>query len=1435
VRLFNTRLAAVLLVIIAVLSVGVYYLHAYQVLRNAYVFQVEAEKAEQRAAEAAKEKNLAAEHNAYQEAIVNLFWYTRLVPNDVDVLEKLGMLLCEKMHDIKSFGQAYNLFDRVLRLDPERMKVRRRFVDMAMSPAGRSYRTAKEHLEQYLLKEYPKDAALWEQLGACNVEMSEFDTAKANFLKAIELDPKQIGAYARLAVVLRRHFSRDEEADRWMKKLVEVNPKSAGAHHLRGSYLRINGAEDDALKEAQLALQLAPDNRDTLLLASQCYLEKANYPKARECIAKGIKLYPNNVDFYVTMADVELRSGNRDKALEALQQGIKITDRNPQLLWSMANLLVDQNRLKEAEGLVKELRGTQYPRQLVDYLAARIAFRQGNWLAARQGFEAVRGGLSQWPRLVKQTDVWIGQCYGHLGNPDQQLKAFRRALTVDPLYPEARAGITGALANSGNFDEALKEFAQLRNVNTAGMVAIARIVLLQTLRVPPAERNWDRMKIVLDQVEKTSPTNTDVPVLRAEMFVAQDRPAEAEKALRDALQKNPKATNLKAVSIALAERQKNWAQAESMLADWRKTDGDTVELRLAQSQYLARREGKKAIADVRKLADNTGAFTDAQRLQLWDGLMAAAVQLDDIEQAKRLGRQMAEKDPQNVQVRYLLFEQALHAENQADVDWALQEIRRVAGQSEYWHYAQAVRLTMKAKDQKGSSTPVLDEALQHLATAHEQRPTWGRIPLLMAGIYDQQGKPDQALASYEEAIELGERNPIGMRRAVQLLFQKQQYAKADRLLHELERQQVPFSAEMNRASAEAALRQGEYDRALEIARKTTPSDTATYQEYLWQGRMLSVLGHQTKSEGKTDEAKQLLANAEKALRKAVELKPDTASTWVMLIQFLSGEGQVDQAEKLIDEASRKIPAKQAPLAIAECYEAMGKNKEAGEKYESALAAAPQDPAVVRAVADFYCRAKKTAPAETLLRRMIDGKVKVPSADRLWARRELAAIYAAKGGYQNIQKARQLIDENLAGAEPSALDRRVQAGLNAIDPLRSRRNEAVRAMEKMVEDKSATPEDRFKLALLYLNSGGGDDWVKGNNILRDLVATKGDEPRYMVAYISTLLDHGSKSDAETYLKRLEKTHPNDIATVSLRADVLVGDNQPEQALELLKTYIDKPNAQPSEHAVRVRLVAEKLEQLSQRLTKPAQKATAERLRQQAEMLLQAYVDQVNGQEWIMMAFLARQGRNDDALNLLDRSWDGTNPLALSQVISLFLRSNKLSKEQLQRLDQTLQKALKRFDRPVPLLAVMGDLCNREAHYAEAETFYREVLQKNSGSAYAMNNLAVLLALQGVKLEEALKLINQAIEISGPMPAMLDSRASVYLALGEAQKALADMNEAVADADMPVRLFHQAQAYEALGQHSDAVRAMETARRKGLNKDALHPLEIPSFEKLSPTLR
>ena len=95
---------------------------------------------------------------------------------------------------------------------------------------------------------------------------------------------------------------------------------------------------------------------------------------------------------------------------------------------------------------------------------------QGHWLAACQGFEKVRGYLLA-PGLqpcLKQVDLWLADCYGQLGNRDQQIDALRRAVRTDPFSGVARANLAHALLAAGSIDEATKEYRELMDMSQGG-------------------------------------------------------------------------------------------------------------------------------------------------------------------------------------------------------------------------------------------------------------------------------------------------------------------------------------------------------------------------------------------------------------------------------------------------------------------------------------------------------------------------------------------------------------------------------------------------------------------------------------------------------------------------------------------------------------------------------------------------------------------------------------------------------------------------------------------------------------------------------------------------------------------------------------------------------------------------------------------------------
>lgn len=1439
-RTLNVRLAAILLVISVVFGGGVYLLHGYQIKRNASMFLKQADIEEERAKKAAEEGNLWLKQKALRDVVRCLGWYVRLMPDEVEVRERLGMILAERSEDVDAvnrgrlFQQAFGLLEATVGMDPERNDARRQLVKMAM--AMRRYQDAKDHLQGFLLKESPKDPELLEQLGQCQIRMGDYDAAMTSLRKAIECGPDQVTAYAALAGLLRSRFSQPKEADGWMEKLVEANPKSSKAHFLRGRYLIAVGLRDEALEEVSKALQLAPDDLEVLWLAATCNQAKGEYDEARRCAVHGIELHPDAVVMYTTLANIELRAGNRNEAVAALEQGLKATDRNAQILWNMANLLIDLGKLEEAEKNIAELRTTEYPRPLIDYLSARIEYVQGRWRNAKEGFEKARGSPVMSNR-AKQIDVWIGKCYGQLGNRDQQLKAYRRALIADPTFTPAKAAMTDVFLATGHVNEALGEFRQLiagGSVAPANAALYARMLLMKNMRLPPRNRDWKTVEDALDAAEKALPDSPQIPILRAEALLAQDRAADAEKLLREARDKDPKQTAFWRTLTSLADRRGDWEQAEKLLREADELFGDTTERRTAWARHLVRRHGKEATERLRKLAENTKSFSDEQRLQLWSGLLSAAMQVDDVEQIDFFCRKIAEKQPNNVNIRYLLFERALRTTDQPAMERALKEIEQVAGQGSYWLYGQAVLVYLGGKDEKDEKdrTATLRQAINLLAKARELRGDWSRIPLMEAGVYDALGRPDRALENYRRAFDMGERNPNGIRRTVQLLMQTRQYAEADQMLRQLEREQPQLAPELSRAGAEVALQQREYDRALEMAQKAASADSKNYLDHLWLGQMLGILGSRAKAMKQDQKAEELLGNAAKALCRAAELEPKLPQTWVALIRFYSIVGEVDKAEKAIEEAKLNISAKEAPLALAQCYEAMHKTEDAEKQYEAALEAAPQDIAVARVVANFYARTGKLQSSEALLQRIIDGKVRGENSDLVWARRQLALIYATRGGYDNLQKAQKLLEQNLAGSDVSALDRRALYQVTAADPQRFKRDQALLLLEKMLEDQAATPDDQLKLAKMYEAAG---DWIKASNLYRSLVATYPKEPRYLVVFIEALLRHNEVSSVGMYLNRLVEIAPKWFVTLSLRADLLCAKNQPDVAFNLMKKFVDEADAQSKDRDARLRLAADKLTRLGRRLTKPEQKPDADKFLDQAETWYRAYAKESPARNLLLAVFLGTRGKTDEALELLEKSMNSSTPQDFSRACIVISQTKVTDEEQNRRLDRILERAIKKFDRHLAILLSLAELRTRQTRYDKAESYYREVIEKNPKNAVAMNNLAVLLSLQGVDLDESLKLVDKAIEIAGPLGAMLDSRASVYMALDEPEKALADITAAVADAETPVRLFHQAQAYQQAGQFEAAKKAWEKALEKNLTGDMLQPLELPAFEKMRQSMK
>ncbi len=96
------------------------------------------------------------------------------------------------------------------------------------------------------------------------------------------------------------------------------------------------------------------------------------------------------------------------------------------------------------------------------------------------------------------------------------------------------------------------------------------------------------------------------------------------------------------------------------------------------------------------------------------------------------------------------------------------------------------------------------------------------------------------------------------------------------------------------------------------------------------------------------------------------------------------------------------------------------------------------------------------------------------------------------------------------------------------------------------------------------------------------------------------------------------------------------------------------------------------------------------------------------------------------------------------------------------------------------------------------------------------------------------MERAVELAGPLPALLDSRASVDLAVGKPQQALSELQQVVVAEPRSNRLFHLALAHYQVGQQKAATQALAEGQQPGLAPDELPPLERAEYQNLMAKL-
>lgn len=1455
----NIKLVVALVVVSVMVVVGGYFAHAFQ-------YGSAAESNRSKADELLKD-------NKRAEALKQYVLYIRQkeAASDPKVLAQAALLaksIAFEQPSRDTVTQAFDLLRTAIRQQPENADLRQAYAELMMYI--QQYQEAIDPLvwltDQKRGRHDPKFDLM---LAQCYVHRSFYDKAVDICAGVIGFNsktrtfntdkasaPTVIDAYDLLARLLQEKVepAQPATADLVMDQMVKANKDSWQAHLRRARYLQ-QYARGEKLRDAlakektdlDVALKLAPNEPDVILVAAQAALTDNRFADSQALLERGIKLYPKNVSMYRQWAVLKSTEGKLGEAEAEVVKGMKVLPDNPDMLWILCGIKMQQRDIAGVRQTLEALKKTKYSKTLVDLMAARLLFFQGKWREAAQEFERLRPLLAQSPEHTKQIDLYLAQCYGQLGEYDKQLDASNRVVIVDPTSFPARIGVAMAHLQMGKTEQARQEFrliaSQLgkdRSLTTPQVWRpLVQLTVDDQMRLPKEKRDWSGVDAIIglfdDDFVAKQPSDADraaIALMKAEVELHKGNLPKAKTILLDARKKYPGDTGIWSALATVTYQTDNPSAGLKVLDSAPTEIRDDVTLRLNRAGLLLRQGGKNAKQAILALDAGSDQLPAADRARLWSGLGAALLSMGEQDAAIKFWSKAADASPDDLKIRFSLFDLARETGDEATMSKMVEQFRSLMGltsaEARYADAARTVALVRKAVRQRtptGQATAELtDHEKEQLAGARklldevgQERSNWYELFRAMGDIevVEGPGHETDAITDYEKALELGPSNPLIIRPLVLLLSHQNRTEEVKKYLDMIGSDYVTELG-LERIQIGVDETTHNYDEAIARAKREVPDNSTDPSAHLWIANVYEHAGR--------------YADAEASFRRAVATGPDQPETWLRLLEHLAAHQKASKIGDVLIDARKQLPEDRVNQVLGPGYELIGQIPQAEQYYKAALEASPDDPATHQIVADFYARVGRTDDArkEALAVLRLSGDDPKNEAHVVWARRTLADLFMSRGSYQDFLKAKGLLEEN-AEKTGQLDDKLLVAKLLGERPQEPQQwREAAKILESLGPSTALPPGVQVKLAQLHEVLG---DWTTARREMGNFLASPNAGPTAYAVFVDMLIRHNEIADAASWLNQLDAKapwRPGDGLTSAavLRSRVLVAQHRIDEAVALLKSVVPS-RPLPPEKLPLLRAVGLQLAQLG--------------LNPAAEEILREYVSYEPQGKLVLASFLGKNGRFDEALDLCEQSLKIFPKAVVLEITSEMFEAqpSHIEPKHIERVAKLYDSSLRDDPDSAPLLLQYARFLDISGSVDQAEKIYRDLLHRNDLDAtqrsIALNNLAFSLAIRKKDLSEALSYINEAAELFGNNSDVLDTRGMVYVAMGNYPKALADLSDAVLVTEPSgLKLLHLALAQDLSGDRSAAKQSFRRAKEQKLDPTALRGNERDSYDRLSKDL-
>lgn len=525
-RRLNSRLLLATLLAITASAAGVHLLH---------------ERQARAAAQTLRTRGMAARDGGnHKAAVEELAMYVGFVPDDTDAVEMYADSLSHLGTHPELREQVYALRELVLRRRPERTPLRVKQAQLALE-LGR-VPEASAHVDAVERREEP-GPDLWFIRARCRESQRDFEAAAAAYRQVLEQDPERVEATERLANLLAERLDARSEAIELVEDLAQ-RTGSVESLLLRARWHARIGNREQAVRDLHDVVRREPENAvaatalaDAITGASDA-TDALNRTEALSGLRACVAADPENIRLRLTLVRLlSTESELREEAVAVLATGLELDPANDTLIFALADLLLDLDRVEPARELLDRFGDSRDARQRRLLIQARVLMAEQHFDEALVSLAALSKSVPRDSSLLTRSRMYEARCLQELTQHDAAREVYLRLLERSPESPQARLALAESLLRTGQTYEAISEYRRLTSIPQVN--PFLADLLISTAAAGEPAGDWDEVERLLSDEDPLVPGEVERAVLRADMWFVRGDVQRALKELAAANKAHP--------------------------------------------------------------------------------------------------------------------------------------------------------------------------------------------------------------------------------------------------------------------------------------------------------------------------------------------------------------------------------------------------------------------------------------------------------------------------------------------------------------------------------------------------------------------------------------------------------------------------------------------------------------------------------------------------------------------------------------------------------------------------------------------------------------------------------------------------------------------------------------------------------------------------------